>query len=279
MRTHGECTTYRWLALALLTSIIAVGCADLSAIQGYAQISTESAQYTKLVDQYVEYPSRLKQYGADYSSQEYKRKEAAREAQKKALLALHETVAEYMATLNALAGDDTVVYDKEIDALGKAITDAEFADKTQSEAASALAKLIAKAVTDGWRQKKLKELILAADENLQLVLGGLQTMMSAFNVDLDGEAGAIKSYYGTTKKQLSDPTAIVALEEWRIHHESENRERRAAVEAYSKILSAIGNGHKELVRNADDLDNKVLLQQMKRYKKDLKSLFNKVKKL
>ncbi len=79
--------------LALLAVIVALtlaqGCANLSAVREFANISSESAQYTKLVSDYVESPIRQKRYQPPSEQERLDRMAAERAAQRDRLLLRH----------------------------------------------------------------------------------------------------------------------------------------------------------------------------------------------
>lgn len=272
----------RRIHFLLLAGLMApgVGCANLTAIREFASISAQSAEYTTLVTQYAESPERQKRF---QPSDQYKRLDQMsrdRAAQKDRLLLRHSLIEEYMDALGQLAADELVTYDKEIDALGKAVADNKFAGENDAGAFASISKILFRAAADGWRQKKLRELITGSNSSFQEVIGALKRIVDqGFAGDVENEKAAMQNYYQTLIRSSKDRAGIAALEEWRDTRLAEVGARGRAISNYSEVLSKIASGHQELYNKRDDLDNKELLRQMSRYAKDLRKLFDTIKSL
>ena len=270
------------IQLFLLTGLVVlgVGCANLAAIREFADISAQSAAYTGLVTQYVQFPERQKRFQP--SSQHARLDQMSREraAQKERLLLRHALIEEYMDALGQLATDEPVTYDKDIDAPGKAIVANKFAGENDAGALRSVSKILFRASTDGWRQRKLRELIAESNSPFQEVVGALKRIVDqAFAGDTENEEIAIRNYYQPIILSSKDKAGIAALEEWRDTRLAEVRMRRQAITDYSEVLSKIASGHQKLYDKRDDLDNKDLLQLMSRYAKHLRKRFDTLKKL
>ncbi len=270
------------IQLFLLTGllVLGVGCANLAPITEFADISARSAENTGLVTQYVQFPERQKRFQP--TDQHSRLDQIAREraAQNERLLLRHTLIAEYMDALGRLASDELVTYDKESDALGKANAHNKFSGESDAGAFGSVSKILFRAATDGWRQKKLRELIGDSNSPFQEVVGALKRIVDqGFAGDTENEEIAINNYYRTLIVSSTDKAGIAALEEWRDTRLSEVRARRRAITNYSEVLSKIASGHQILYDKRDDLDNKDLLQQMSRYAKDLRKLFDTLKNL
>jgi len=79
--------------LPLLTFLVCVvflfSCANLQAIRDFAKISSESAQYTVLVNDYVESPERQKRFSPSSEHELLECNKIIRVQQKEVLLAYH----------------------------------------------------------------------------------------------------------------------------------------------------------------------------------------------
>lgn len=264
----------------LVVLVLTQGCADLSAIREFANISSESAQYTKLVTDYVESPTRQKRYQPPSQHERLDRIAATRAAQQDRLLLRQSLIEEYMDTLGRLAADEAVTYDKELDALGNAVKEKKLANAKEADAFSAVAKVLVKGVTDHWRQKQLKELIATSNEPFQVVVESLQVFVeSGSGGDLLDEKAAIQSYYDTLDRASNDKAGKEALKEWRDLHLAAIDARMKAIESYAQILRKIAEGHQKLYDGRDDFSKELLLRDMRRYSKDLKRLFNEIRAL
>ena len=270
------------IQLFLLTGLVVlgVGCANLAPVTEFADISAQSAAYTGLVTQYVQFPERQKRFQP--SSQHARLEQMSREraAQKERLLLRQALIEEYMDALGQLAADEPVKYDKEIDALGKAVAHNKFAGEKDAGAFGSVSKILFKAVADDWRRRKLRELIEESNSPFQEVVGALKRIVDqGFAGDTENEEIAIWNYYQPIILSSKDKAGIAALEEWRDTKLAEVRVWRHAITDYSEVLSKIASGHQKLYDKRDDLDNKDLLQLMSRYAKDLRKLFNTLKNL
>jgi len=270
------------IQLFLLTGllVLGVGCTSLAPITEFADISAQSAAYTGLVTQYVQFPERQKRFQP--SSQHARLEQMSREraAHKERLLLRQALIEEYMDALGQLAADEPVKYDKEIDALGKAVAHNKFAGEKDAGAFGSVSKILFRAVADGWRRRKLRELIGESNSPFQEVVGALKRIVDqGFAGDTENEEIAIRNYYQPIILSAKDKAGIAALEEWRDARLAEVRVWRHAITDYSEVLSKIASGHQKLYDKRDDLDNIDLLQQMSRYTKDLRKLFNTLKNL
>lgn len=272
------------LKLAILPLIVALtlaqGCANLSAIREFANVSTESAQYTRLVTDYVGSPIRQKRYQPPSEYELLDRIAAERAAQGERLFLRHRLIEEYMDALGRLATDEAVTYDKELDALGNAVKEKRFTDAKEADAFAGIAKILVKGVADHWRQRQLKELIVASNEPFQVVVDSLRVVVErGFGGDLSNERSAIRRYYQNLVLESRDKAGIAALEEWRDLRLAAIDARAKAIESYAKILRKIAEGHQKLYDGRDDLSKELLLRDMSRYSKDLQQLFNTIRNL
>lgn len=269
------------LLFVILALSVGTGCVNLSAIREFADISAESAAYTALVDDYVKSPERQKRYQEKEDLQkQLDRTSEERRSQKELLLLRHAVIEEYMDALGQLASDEAATYDKGIDALGKAVKDNKFAEKKEADAVSAIAKLLVRAVADGWRQRKLKQLIERSDAHLETAINALSKVVKeGFAGDVKNERIAINNYHKTKMMNSSDPAGIAALEEWKALRLAKMDDRDESILAYTEVLTKIKDGHRKLYEQRNDLKNLELLRQMSRYAKELRKVFNSIKDL
>lgn len=264
----------------LAVLVLAAGCANLTAIREFASISTESAEYTRLVTDYVESPIRLKRYQSASRHDRLDRDAAARAAQRDRLLLRHRLIEEYMDALGRLAADGAVTYDKELDHLGNAVKERKFTDAKEADAFSVIAKVLVKGIADRWRQKHLKELITTSNEPLQVVVESLRVAVEqGFAGDPLREKEAIRQYYDDLVLESRDKAGIAALEEWRDLRLTEIDTRARSIESYAQILRKIAQGHQQLYDGRDDLSKERLLHEMSRYAKDLRTMFAAIRNL
>ncbi len=265
-----------FLVGCLLT--IQFGCTNLSAIREFADISAESAEYTKLVDEYATSPERQKRYQPASHHQQLADMALERSIQKDRLLLRHALIEEYMDALGQLAADELVTYDKDIDALGTAVVKNRIVDKKEAEAFGTIAKILTNAVTDHWRKSQLKKLISKTNDSFQTVVQALRTIVSRdFMDDLDIERIALNKYYTTKLLESSDPAGIAALQEWQELQRDRLKARQEALEGFAQALDNIAEGHQLLYDSQNDLATDGLMKQMSRHSKNLRKLINAIK--
>lgn len=257
------------------------GCAsNLKAVQDFANLSAESAEYTALVDEYVEFPNRQKRYqptsrhaGLDTMTQE-------RATQKAALLLRQHIVETYMNALGRLAGDELVDNTEELAQLSAALQNHAGTSPQEAEAYEKIAGILTKVASDRWRQRQLRSLIEQANPSIQRILGALKQIVSdGFGGDLQTEEAAIQNYYSTLTMESTDPAGKAALAEWKEFRMSELQERTNAIQTYRTVLDNIATGHQQLFDGRHDLDSKQVLQQVAHSVKDLRALLEAIKQL
>ncbi|MGE0714058.1 MAG: hypothetical protein AB7P02_01340 [Alphaproteobacteria bacterium] len=255
-------------ALVACVAIVTAACADLAAIRQFADISADSAQYTKLAQDYAAGPVRQKRFQPASEHPRLDAAAAARREQLAAITARLSLIEEYMHALGALASDKAPVFDTEIGALGAAVSKAGFAGDAETTAAVTLANLVLRAAADGWRQRQLRELIGQGNAPLQTVIAGLRRIAAeAFLGDLANEQAAARAHYRTLLARSSDPAGKAALEEWIELRQGDMASREAAIKAYDAILKNIAEGHQALYDGRDDISRKALLDQLEMYAK------------
>jgi len=135
------------------------GCMDLKAIQGFANISAESAEYTTLVDNYLDFPNRQKRYQPENQHARLDAMAQDRMTRKTKLLLRHEIIEEYMEALGELAADGIVDQTKELSQLTTALQTQAGTSPKETDAFEKIAGVLTKVVRDGWRKRQLQELI------------------------------------------------------------------------------------------------------------------------
>ena len=271
----------RILFSAILLLAFTQGCAtNLKAVQDFANLSAESAEYTALVDEYVEFPNRQKRYQPPSRHASLEAMAQERATQKSALLLRQHIIETYMNSLGRLAADDIVDNTEELGTLSAALQNQAGTNPQETEAYEKMAGILTKVAIDRWRQRQLQDLIEQANPPLQQILGALQHIVSdGFGGDLQTEEAAIQNYYTTLIMESNDPAGKAALSEWKELRTSQAQERAQAVQTYRTLLDKIAEGHQQLFDGRHQLDSKQVLEQVKHAVKDLQSLLDAIKKL
>ena len=266
-------------AIALLA--FTQGCAtNLKAIQDFANLSAESAEYTALVDEYVEFPNRQKRYQPPSRHARLEAMAQDRATQQSALLLRQRIMETYMNSLGRLAADEIVDNTEELGTLSAALQNQAGTNPQETEAYEQMAGILTRVAIDRWRQRQLQDLIEQANPPIQRILGSLQHIVSdGFGGDLQTEEAALQNYYTTLIMESNDPAGKAALAEWKELRTSQVQERAQAVQTYRTVLDKISEGHQQLFDGRHQLDSKQVLEQVKHAVKDLQSLLDAIKKL
>jgi hypothetical protein len=265
---------------ALLLLGLTQGCVDLKAIQDFASISAESAEYTELVDNYLDFPNRQKRYQPADRHAQLDTMAQKRMTRKAELLLRHEVIEEYMEALGALAANEIVDQSEELSQLTTALQNQAGTNPAETEAFGKIAGILTKVVSDGWRKSQLQKLIEQSNDPLQTILKSLkQIVVDGFGGDDLNAQFAIQSYYRTKIAQSNDPAGIAALEEWQELRVAALADHTQTIQTYAALLDEISEGHQELYDERKNLEAAQLLKQIKQSAKELKDLLDTIKKI
>lgn len=270
----------RWATMLVMGLLLlgAQGCADLKPIQDFAALSADSAEYTALVNDYIDSPQRQKRYQPESRHANLDRMVQERADQKPALLLRHAVIEKYMAALGALAADEVVDNSEELSKLATALKTQVGTNQKETEAFGKMAGILTKAASDRWRQRQLRDLIEQSNESIQNILASLQQIIAGgFVGDLEIEQAALQNYYKTLTMESSDPAGKAALQEWQEFRLAKIADRRESIQQYSTLLQSIAAEHQQLYDQRQDLTNPNLLKQIGKKAKDLRKLLSKVK--
>ncbi|MCW5782950.1 MAG: hypothetical protein KIT39_06540 [Nitrospirales bacterium] len=266
---------------AMLLLAFTQGCStNLKPIQDFANLSVESAQYTTLVDDYLDFPERQKRYQPPSRHAHLDAMAQDRATQKTSLLLRQSIIETYMQSLGRLAADEVVDNTQELAQLSAALESQTSTTPKEAEAFKKIAGVVTTVAVKRWRQGQLQTLIEQANSPIQQVLESLHHIVSdGFGGDLQTEEAAIQNYYMTLTMESQDPAGKAALAEWKDLRMSQVHERSEAVNTYGKVLDQIADGHQRLFDQRQNLTKKEVLQQVEKSVKDLRSLLETIKKL
>ncbi|MDP1823902.1 MAG: hypothetical protein Q8L48_11690 [Archangium sp.] len=265
--------------------LFGVSCANLGAVRKFAKTSAATADYEEVVADYVGSPRRLLRYQPEDQQDALKKSYETRKAQQPRLKAVQQVLVGYMDALGDLAADEVPGIDDEVDAFSKALDGAGFigdgdqkVGKETATAATAIAKLLGRAILDGWRQAKLKKMVEEGDKPLQTAVAGLKGLLGKdLRASLENESVAVqKPFKAWTAAATSSndpdgapPVARILLDE----HLEAVRARQRRLESYLQVLDAIAEGHAELVTNIERLDRDEVTKKLDGYTKNLKATY------
>ena len=265
---------------SLLLLGLTQGCVDLKAIQDFAHISAESAEYTALVDNYVDFPNRQKRYQPEDRHPQLDAMAQERLTRKTELLLRHEVIEEYMEVLGRLAADEIVDQSEELSQLTTKLQSQAGTSPAETEAFGKIAGVLTNAIGDKWRKRQIQELIERSNGPLQTILKSLKKIVvEGFGGDDQNEQFAIQSYYQTKIAQSNDPAGIAALKEWQERREKNLVAHTQVIQAYAALLEKISEGHQKLYDGRNELAKAQLIQQIKQSVKELKNILDTIKKI
>jgi hypothetical protein len=275
-------TAIALLAVSVGSLLLCYGCANLTGIREFAKTSAEAAAFQGITRDFVTTLERrealVKPPGAPPIAQETLKE---RKDLKNELDAAQQVLVNYMKALEALSSSDLIVYNTELDAFGKSLSDAKIASKKEVSTYKVAANLIVRISADLYRQRKLKEIIPDADP----YIGQAITMMKEIITDnyllsISNEEDQIDLFF---KKILASADAkdVLGLSmlarfssvEVRDHIQS----KRQAVEKYLEILDKILEGHERMTKKISLISSEEIRTQLLACGKDIQKLYEAIR--
>lgn len=266
-------------------------CAPLTDVAKFSQLSSETAQYTRLIEFTEGGYERLA--SAHLDPRNLATEKATNEAFKKTrpdLERIHDAVASYMAILGKLA-DPSVPskFDKPLDELSKAIGVGGKAygftiDKTHLEAYTAISKIAARWVAGAISQREIRSLLepeIAG--HVQVLLKAMRDIAAELKKQLDDEIrqtrNALITYYEIPKRRASEPLAASFAEDSIASRVSTLQGKTKEFDAFDKAMVKISSGLTELSEHRSRLEDKEVVARVQQLWKDLHEAYSQLKKL
>jgi hypothetical protein len=179
-----------------------------------------------------------------------------------------------------------ISYDKSLDSLAGVIKNAKLPsfDAKQVDAFTALTKVIAKAATDGYRQRELKRLIMESNSDFQLLVAAMTNIVGTdYVASLENERVAADKYYKEIlmiSEHAPPQQASIQLvkESWQ-NIQSNITAKKQICLLYVETLRKIGDGHQLLYDNRDTISSKQVLDSIYTYRNDIEGLFKAINEL
>lgn len=160
----------------------------------------------------------------------------------------------YFESLGKLAGGSTSGFSKSVVGIDSKLKVAGLSTDQQQMASSAgkLATAIAAMITDGYKRKKLGEVIRASNEDVLILTNGLADQIysdskASYTEELGSEETTLQTYYGIPVAQAAnDPIGrLGAYRNWQSARE-ELQSRRDAAKAYRRLMNSLRDAHVKL---------------------------------
>ena len=258
------------VALLLFVS----GCANLGAVRDFAQEAGSLSAHRGVSDDLVATKRRLSAYAGKETRPESL--EQSQELSKKFDQAQLSLV-KYMAALASLADNNLASFKTEMDAAAAAAGNAKLLPGTEAGLFSAAGNLAAQALTDGARQRLLREVIRKTDPAIQQTTAGLAALVrKQYFASLDIEQQGAEEFVSEIK--LEKIAGLSRLTDFLLRDELQRVARqKESGEAYANALDKIGEAHALLARHIGDFTAKEFVAQMKDYGDELKALHSQLK--
>ncbi|WP_137806376.1 hypothetical protein [Pseudomonas sp. G(2018)] len=201
------------------------------------------------------------------------------EDEKKAIESVQSVLSKYMVQLAALAGDDVVSVDKNVDELVKDLNgfpgsaeDKESREK-RNAAYGAIVKLV-KLPLEGWRQYKLKQLIIENDADIQLLVDLLSEQTKNTANRILTEELETNQWYGRIVQAYPANNFIDAFGNIQSRKDrlAESNAKTNAAFAASDAIKKFGTVHHEMAMNLSSFNSrsmKDLIANVKAAKEDV----------
>ena len=186
----------------------------------------------------------------------------------------------YFDALGKLAGGSTSGFSKSVSGIDANLKVAGLNTEQQKLASSAgkLAAAIAGMITDGYKRKKLGEIVRAADDDVATLANGLADQIdsdskASYTQELEAEQTSLTTYYGIPIAQATDPLGkLSAYKDWQAAREM-LQNRRDAAKAYRKLMISLRDAHSKLKEESvnNRFDAKAIAKALGPYLSDIES--------
>jgi hypothetical protein len=206
------------------------------------------------------------------------------------LIKANATLVSYMRSMGDLAADDLTNFDKSIGAFGQALAGAQLFSEAESGAISKLAAFLARMATEGYRRKKLGEVIRETNADVGVLTAALGRIVTKnYVLQLENERLAMREYYRTLAAESvrfsrlavgkaqgdADVSNPVPLDDLKSKLEAKNAAINAKVagaQAYARVLAAVATGHQQLNDHVNQLSTRAVLSAILAEAKTIQSL-------
>ena len=261
-RARIHCLTF--IVVALTT-----GCTSPAAVTRYAKSATlATAKLPDIADALSQSCRRTTSYRLRRTSTDWYGDDsvrvacAGRDAALRTVTRANRVLAAYFAALESLAENKLIDYDTKVDALGSAVASAGDFDRKQVKAIEGLATFASSRATDGYRRTKLRDVIAAENDNVQVVTTALHDILDRdFAQLLDNDVAAQTNFYraALTESSSRDPLTAILVRDSYDERAAQLAERSAAVRTLAQALLTVGRGHQALYDARKHLGGKALL--------------------
>ena len=270
------------LALWMMT-----GCTNLKQVQQYSSKAAQSVRHFEAIQYSFTQSCQERCVTAQLEKKALSRTDCDCQLEQRAdsaTLLLYSAVKAYFDGLARLSG--TEVTDYSFTPLATSLTAGNFGavqvTEAQAQSYANIAGVLSRAITDGYRQKKIGSYIGQANNDIKTLLQALQfTLTSNLAGRLETRRSRLRSFYF----DLAGDLATSAYERKNIIEEygrltAEIDDMKRQLQSYARGLDVIARGHQQLYENRDKLTVPQVKEALSQYAGNLQYLmdeFNKLK--
>jgi len=241
-------------------ALLATSCVDLGEVTKFAaQAATAQSSLASLVADFKGTCERFNQFAPSREKQQdcgkYDKLSSGTVAAQQVLL-------NYMQALGTLSSDQKITFDQDLKALPDKLKNSGM-DAKQLTATTTLASKLADAAINGYRRKKISQLVGQENEDVQTVTSALIKIVGTdYKLLLGDEAAAMEDYYRTPLKEEGKERrldAVLVTNLWR-DQQSDLAKKQAAAEAYVTIMKSVAEGHQKLYEQRNKFTVKELVE-------------------
>lgn len=266
--------------LAYFLTVLLAGCVSLKDVRQYANESAKLSSYKELTDRFRDTYEREKPFlgsGSYCDARRAKIQDNLRKSAYPDLIKMHDRLAEYMAALAVLSGDDTFDLTKPIGTFGDSIKKHPnlSIDAKEVDAYVQLGKILSQLITTVMQQNAIRKTVTNADPHVQTLLEGMSLIVRVYKVHNSKERGCVVEFLEQESKYASKfrSTALLGVVglQMALDKAAEYDQVEHVIEKVLKGIEAIKEGHHELKVNVNNLSNAELASTLKRLSGDIKS--------
>lgn len=194
----------------------------------------------------------------------------------------------YAEAIGELASDDVITFTQEVEALRSSLASVETFQGEKAQAVFELAEFLFNAALNGYRQKKLRETIVMAHDDLIEIIEGLTVVTSDYQAELSKEKKNVEQIQRILINDRKKPedqrvfkVSLFAIDEMLFEFQQKLnfiQGKNQAAEDYKNILSKIKKAHEKLKASSDQLDSQQLVVEIRSYAEELIPLINEIRK-
>jgi len=271
-----RCLSCFLVGIGLLIS----ACTSMEAVQKYAEYTRLTIEGVKPVAEDF-YASCMRANSAkplaNYNKCEMEQKAS------QAILMMSNVLDEYGMALGALAADELVNYDKDIDTLRQEIMNLKVKgiEGEKVTAIGSLAKFIAKAATSAYQQKQVAMFITESNDSVVIVANTLadvirQNYSQAIELEISSWEDTYKRVERVTRNEKPLEWESYSKVQWQTRVELERKLKVAGLLA--KSIKKIGITHTKLKKDANNLTSKEIVAVVSSFVNDVKPVIKDLQK-